>query len=99
MLGTYSGDVKMFNIHTGVEEASYQCHDDCIYHIECNKVGDLMLTSTAYRTPASALWSFGSFFDMKLAFNLEHYVEFSKQQDRIIGTQKDCSTVMKLLLL
>lgn len=93
MLGTYGGEVKMFNIHSGTEEATYTCHETYVYHMECNKKGNLLLTSTAWRNPNSALWSIGTFFDMKMALNHEDYVEFSKLQDRIVGTQQECATV------
>ncbi|XP_011314239.1 protein mahjong isoform X1 [Fopius arisanus] len=93
MLGTYAGDVKMYNANTGNEEATYQCHESYIYHMECNRKGNLMLTSTAWRSPMSALWSIGAFFDMKLPFENEDYVEFSKMQDRIIGTQAESATI------
>ncbi|XP_044588564.1 protein mahjong isoform X2 [Cotesia glomerata] len=93
MVGTYSGDVKMFNIHTGIEEASYQCHESYLSHMECNKRGDLLLTSTAWRRPLSGLWSIGTFFDLKLTMEAEDYVEFSKHQDKIIGTQGDTATI------
>ncbi|XP_047353955.1 protein mahjong isoform X2 [Vespa velutina] len=93
MLGTYNGDVKMFNAHTGVEEATYQCYESYVYHMECNQRGNLLLTSTAWRSPMSALWSIGAFFDMKLSLENEDYVEFGKMQDRIIGTQGESATI------
>ncbi|XP_051170938.1 protein mahjong-like [Leptopilina boulardi] len=93
VLGNYAGEVKMFNAHTGTEEGTYQCHESYIYHMECNKKGNLLLTSTAWRTPMSALWSFGTFFDMKLPLDHEDFVEFGKLQDRIIGTQGEIATI------
>ena len=41
----------------------------------------------------SALWSLGQFFDMKIPLDHEDYVEFSKLQDRIVGTQGEVATV------
>ncbi|XP_076666057.1 lisH and WD40 domain-containing protein mahjong isoform X3 [Andrena cerasifolii] len=93
MLGTYAGDVKMFNAYTGVEEVTYPCHESYVYHMECNQRGNLLLTSTAWRSPMSALWSIGTFFDMKLSLENEDYVEFGKLQDRIIGTQGESATI------
>ncbi|XP_076233650.1 lisH and WD40 domain-containing protein mahjong [Calliopsis andreniformis] len=93
MLGTYAGDVKMFNAYTGLEEATYPCHESYVYHMECNQRGNLLLTSTAWRSPMSALWSIGTFFDMKLSLENEDYVEFGKLQDRIIGTQGESATI------
>ncbi|XP_012267581.2 DDB1- and CUL4-associated factor 1 [Athalia rosae] len=93
MLGTYTGEVKMFNVHTGTEEATYQCHESYVYHMECSQKGNLLLTSTAWRRPMSALWSIGTFFDMKLALDNEDYAEFGKLQEKIIGTQGENATI------
>ncbi|XP_015439812.1 PREDICTED: protein mahjong [Dufourea novaeangliae] len=93
MLGTYAGDVKMVNAHTGLEEATYPCHESYVYHMECNQRGNLLLCSTVWRSPMSALWSIGTFFDMKLSLENEDYVEFSKLQDKIIGTQGESATI------
>nr|XP_031831732.1 protein mahjong isoform X2 [Nomia melanderi] len=93
MLGTYAGDVKMVNAHTGLEEATYPCHESYVYHMECNQRGNLLLCSTVWRSPMSALWSIGTFFDMKLSLENEDYVEFGKLQDRIIGTQGESATI------
>jgi DDB1- and CUL4-associated factor 1 len=93
ILGTHAGDIKMFNVHTGMEEATYQCHESYVYHMECNQRGNLLLTSTAWRSPMSVLWDIGAFFEMKLSLENEDYVEFSKLQDRIIGTQGESATV------
>lgn len=83
----------MFNVHTGMEEATYQCHESYVYHMECNQRGNLLLTSTAWRSPMSVLWDIGAFFEMNLALENEDYVEFGKLQDRIIGTQGESATV------
>ncbi|XP_050590494.1 protein mahjong isoform X2 [Bombus affinis] len=93
MLGTYAGDVKMYNIHTGLEEATYSCHESYIYHMECNQRGNLLLTSTPWRSPMSVLWSIGTFFDLKLSLENIEYVEFGKLQDRIIGTDSGIATI------
>ncbi|KOC70220.1 Protein VPRBP [Habropoda laboriosa] len=93
MLGTYAGDVKMYNVHTGLEEATYPCHESYVYHMECNQRGNLLLTSNPWRSPMSALWSIGTFFDLKLSLENEDYVEFGKLQDRIIATQGEIATI------
>ncbi|XP_018348236.1 PREDICTED: protein mahjong [Trachymyrmex septentrionalis] len=93
ILGTQTGDIKMFNIHTGMEEATYQCHESYVYHMECNQRGNLLLTTTAWRSPMSILWDIGAFFEMKFPLENEDYVEFSKLQDRIIGTQGESATI------
>ncbi|OAD58169.1 DDB1- and CUL4-associated factor-like 1 [Eufriesea mexicana] len=93
MIGTYAGDVKMYNIQTGLEEATYSCHESYVYHMECNQRGNLLLTSTPWRSPMSVLWSIGTFFDLKLSLENIEYVEFGKLQDRIIGTEGDIATI------
>jgi len=55
----------MFNIHTGMEEATYQFHESYVCHMECNQRGNLLLTTTAWRSPMSVLWDIGAFFEMK----------------------------------
>lgn len=55
-----------------------------VYHF---KDGLLLLTSSSWGHPLSALWSMDKFFDQKAGFVDDQYMEFSKcVQDRIIGT-------------
>ncbi|XP_069696548.1 DDB1- and CUL4-associated factor 1 isoform X2 [Periplaneta americana] len=93
MMGTYQGEVKMFNLHSGSEEATYQCHDSYVYHLQARRDNSLLLTSSTWRRPLSALWSTNKYFEMKFPFEEEEYVEFSKlTQDRIIGTKGEIAT-------
>lgn len=58
IVGDYSGEVKIFNIHSGAEESvSIQCHDSYIVHIEPNKAGSLIITSSTWGRPLSSLWN------------------------------------------
>lgn len=94
MIGTQIGELKLFNLLTAAEEATYQCHDSYLFNIEPNWSGDLLLTSGMYRPPFSCLWAVGDFFDMKYAFEEEEYVEFSKSvQDKIVGTKGETATI------
>ena len=34
LAGTYLGDVKMFNMKTGAEESSYNCHDSQVTNLQ-----------------------------------------------------------------
>lgn len=34
LAGTYEGEVKMLNLHTGAEESTYNCHDSTVYHLQ-----------------------------------------------------------------
>ena len=40
------GDVKLFNINSGAEEAAYACHESAVYHLQPNKDCSLLLTSS-----------------------------------------------------
>uniref|UniRef100_A0ABD2WU61 LisH domain-containing protein n=1 Tax=Trichogramma kaykai TaxID=54128 RepID=A0ABD2WU61_9HYME len=96
LLGTYAGEVKMFNVRSGAEEASYSCHESYVSELETNRRGDLLLTSTGWGSMMSALWSLGTFFEMKIALDQEEHVEFSKFQDKIVGTQAEAATIYDL---
>ena len=93
MIGNQSGELKLFNLNTAAEEATYPCHDTYLFHLEPSWSGDLLLTSGMYRPPFSCLWTVGDFFDLKYTFE-EEYVEFSKAvQDKIVGTKGETATV------
>lgn len=38
MLGTCTGQLKLYNVFTGQEEASYNCHTSAITHLEPSRV-------------------------------------------------------------
>lgn len=106
MLGTCTGQLKLYNVFTGQEEASYSCHSSAITHLEASRDGSLLLTSASWSYPLSALWGMKSVFIMKHSFLDDHYVEFSKlSQDRVIGTKEhiahiyDINTGQKVLTL
>ncbi|RWS14691.1 protein VPRBP-like isoform X2 [Dinothrombium tinctorium] len=86
-LGTASGDLAAFNLHTGALEATYNCHDSAVTYIEPSRDGKLIITCSIFRHPVSALWTFTDLFEMKTSFGDDDYVEFSKQtQDKALGT-------------
>ncbi|XP_076411815.1 DDB1- and CUL4-associated factor 1-like isoform X2 [Peromyscus maniculatus bairdii] len=94
MLGTYTGQLKLYNVFSGQEEASYNCHNSAITHLEPSRDGSLLLTSGTWSHPLSALWGMRSVFDMKHSFTEDHYAEFSKySQDQIIGTEEDIAHI------
>ncbi|KAM9474878.1 DDB1- and CUL4-associated factor 1 isoform 2-T2 [Clarias gariepinus] len=106
MLGTCTGQLKLYNVFSGQEEASYSCHNSPITHLEPSRDGSLLLTSASWSYPLSALWGMKSVFIMKHSFLDDHYVEFSKlSQDRVIGTKEhiahiyDIQTGQKTLTL
>uniref|UniRef100_A0A3Q2XSC2 DDB1- and CUL4-associated factor 1 n=1 Tax=Hippocampus comes TaxID=109280 RepID=A0A3Q2XSC2_HIPCM len=94
MLGTCAGQLKLYNVFTGQEEASYSCHSSAITHLEPSRDGSLILTSASWNYPTSALWGMKSVFIMKHSFLGDHYVEFSKlSQDRVIGTEEQLAHI------
>eukprot|EP00070_Physeter_catodon_P015870 XP_023974161.2 LOW QUALITY PROTEIN: DDB1- and CUL4-associated factor 1-like [Physeter catodon] len=94
MLGTCTGQLKLYNVFSGQEEASYNCHNSAITHLEPSRDGSLLLTSATWSQPLSALWGMKSVFDMKHSCTEDHYVEFSKHsQDRVIGTKGDIAHI------
>ena len=97
LAGTYQGDVKLFNINSGAEEAAYACHESAVFHLQPSRDCKLLLTSSRWRTPYSGLWSLGEFFESKMLFNDDDYVEFAKMtQDKVIGTRNDKATIYDL---
>ncbi|XP_059103734.1 DDB1- and CUL4-associated factor 1-like isoform X1 [Peromyscus eremicus] len=94
MLGTYTGQLKLYNVFSGLEEASYNCHNSAITHLEPSRDGTLLLTSATWSQPLSALWGMRSVFDRKHSFPEDHYVEFSKySEDQVIGTKGDIAHI------
>nr|XP_014341962.1 PREDICTED: protein VPRBP isoform X2 [Latimeria chalumnae] len=94
MLGTCTGQLKLYNVFSGQEEASYNCHNSAITNLEPSRDGSLLLTSATWGQPLSALWGMKSVFDLKHSFADDHYVEFSKlSQDRVIGTKEDIAHI------
>lgn len=93
IVGDFAGEVRIFNIHTGKEESMFQAHDSYIVHIEPKSDSSVILTSSTWGRPLSALWSVTNY-DLKYPFVDEEYVEFSKViQDRILGTKGEVATI------
>lgn len=40
MLGTCTGQLKLYNVFSGQEEASYNCHNSAITHLEPSRVSN-----------------------------------------------------------
>ncbi|CAG9574319.1 unnamed protein product [Danaus chrysippus] len=94
LTATSSGDIRIFNLFTGVEENSYQVHESYIYHMQASRDGSLLLASstTSWRT-LSALWNMKEF-EQLFQLDNEEYVEFSKMSDdRIIGTKGETASI------
>jgi len=90
LAGTYMGDVKFFNLNSGGEEATHQCHDSYVYHIQPSRDNKFVITSSSWRSPYSKLWSNGEFFTETYQFKDEEYLEFAKMtEDKLVGTRNE----------
>ncbi|ODN04546.1 Protein mahjong [Orchesella cincta] len=97
ILGTNAGDVKLFNNATSAEDGTYSCHDSEIYHLQPNSKGSLLLTSSIWRRPLSAVWRMEGLFDKVMDFDREEYIEFNKWgQDKVIATNMEHAAVYDL---
>ncbi|XP_077546411.1 lisH and WD40 domain-containing protein mahjong [Haemaphysalis longicornis] len=93
-LGTLVGELHVYNLYTGVEEATYSCHESELTNCQPSNDGKFLLTSSAWRRPLSSLWSFTDVFDQKLSFDDDYYVEFGKQSlERVLGTRHETAHV------
>nr|WRQ97961.1 slime protein [Eoperipatus sp.] len=94
-LGTYTGEIKQYNIQTRTEEASYNCHTSALTLLEPSQDGKLMLTSASWGRSLSGLWAFqNNSLELMYSFENDHFVEFSKlSQDRIIGTKEETAHI------
>ncbi|CAI5448478.1 unnamed protein product [Caenorhabditis angaria] len=87
ILGLFSGDVHWINIESGADESVTNCHNSSITHIEPSEDGTMLLTSSAFVRPLSALWRLGHAMELLHIFNEDSTVKFSNSSlDRIIGT-------------
>lgn len=97
LLGTYTGDLKWYNVASGAEESTQTCHSSALTAIQQSKNGELLLTSSAFVKPYSSLWKVGEVLEHKLNFEEEFYVQFSNfPQDRVVGTNGDKATIYDL---
>lgn len=98
VVGSYNGDVKVFNINESGEEFSYNYHESFISNIKCSRDGNLIATSCVWRNPLSALWSIeNKQFQLKHSWQEEAYMEFANcSNDRILGTKDEVATIYDL---
>ncbi|XP_060078486.1 DDB1- and CUL4-associated factor 1-like [Ylistrum balloti] len=96
ILGTYTGDLKLFNVVSDEEPVSFSAHMSPITNCQPSRDGKLILTSFEVEWESmhgSCLWSYGDILDSKYSFE-DNYVEFSKHiEDRIIGTRDDTAHI------
>lgn len=97
-VGSYSGEVKVYNINETGDEFSYHCHEAFVTSLKCSRDGKFITTSCAWRAPLSALWSIeNKQFQLKLSWDEEEYMEFANiANDRILGTKAELATIYDL---
>lgn len=99
IVGDYTGEIRLFNLHTGNEDHMFQAHNNYIVNLEPNRTGELLLTSCTWGRPITALWCMKDYI-MKFPLNDEEYAEFSKAtQDKIIGTKNETASVINFITL
>ena len=91
LAGTQAGEVKLYNLSNGEEEATYSTHESEVYHLQLNSSNSLLLTSSIWRKPLSSLWRMDTPVIQKITdFANEEYIELSKlTQNLIISTSMD----------
>ncbi|KAJ6646016.1 Protein mahjong, partial [Pseudolycoriella hygida] len=94
IVGLHSGEVKVFNNESG-DEYSHPCHNSFVNNVTCSRDGTLLLTSSAWRQPLSSMWNIDkNQFSLKLHFDEEEYLEFSKlNEDKVLGTNGEMATI------
>lgn len=55
-IGTYNGEIKVFNLFTSQEELSFAAHESFVANLECSNNEKLLISSTSWRTPLTTLW-------------------------------------------
>lgn len=98
IVGLQSGEVKCFSINEGSEEYNYHCHESNITSLKFNREGNLLLTSSSWRSPLSALWSIeNKQVTPKHQWEDQESCVFSNLvQDKILGTKSEEATIYDL---
>ncbi|VVC46311.1 Hypothetical protein CINCED_3A010795 [Cinara cedri] len=94
-VGTYNGEVKVFNLFTSQEELSFTAHDSYIVNLECSNNQKLLLSSASWRTPLTSLWSINEdSIVLQYSLDLEEYCTFSNHyQNKLIGTKAEVASI------
>ncbi|XP_023037597.1 protein mahjong isoform X2 [Drosophila willistoni] len=98
IVGTQQGHGRVFNMNDGIEQFSMNCHNFSVDAIKANRAGDLVLTTSLWRTPTSILWNIAdNEFKSKLRLTEVTYCEFSHtSQDRLLGTQNESASLFDI---
>lgn len=98
IVGSYYGEVKVFNINENGVEYSFGCHESFVDSVKTNREGNLLITSCLWRSPLTALWNIeNKQFSLKHQWGDEEYMQFSNvSQDRLLGTKAEVATIYDL---
>jgi WD40 repeat protein len=86
----YSGDCHFINIESGVTETTFSCQNSVINSIKQSPDGSLLLTSSLYVRPLSALWRLGGGESPDQLYSFDEDMDMSfgqSSKERLIGTQ------------
>ncbi|KAJ6646160.1 Protein mahjong, partial [Pseudolycoriella hygida] len=94
VVGLNNGKVKVFNDNAR-DVSTYDCHDYYVTNVKCSKDGTLLLTSRAWFPLSSKMWKIEeNQLSLKLLFNNEQYLDFSKLcENYILGSHSDTTTI------
>lgn len=95
LLGTYVGDVKVFNMLDSEEEFSFSCYESSVSNMSLSRDGKVLLTSSNWTNTCSNVWSMGQReLVSRWQFNEEEYLEFANQTPNwLLGTHSEVATV------
>uniref|UniRef100_A0A4Y0BF31 DDB1- and CUL4-associated factor 1 n=1 Tax=Anopheles funestus TaxID=62324 RepID=A0A4Y0BF31_ANOFN len=95
IVGSQTGEVKIFNLNDTNEEHSFSCHETNVASVKCSKDGRLLLTSANWRYAISTLWSLeGNHISEKLVWDEEDYVEFANiTPEKVLATTNQIATI------
>ncbi|XP_008184180.1 DDB1- and CUL4-associated factor 1 isoform X1 [Acyrthosiphon pisum] len=97
-IGTYNGEIKVFNLFTSQEELSFSAHDSYIIDLQCSNDERLLLSSASWRAPLTSIWSITEdAINIKYSLDHEEYCTFSNyDQNKILGTKAEIATIYDL---
>lgn len=88
IMGHFNGELHWLNLDSGGDESHTNCHGSAITNVCQSKDGSLILTSSAYARPLSALWRLGEAMQRVHVYREDTRVLFANTTPaKIIGTQ------------
>lgn len=90
IIGHFNGEVHWINVETGADDGHTNCHGSAITQLNPSKDGSMILTSSAYTRPLSALWRLEQAMVRVHTFREETCVRFGNTtMERLVGTCKE----------